>query len=354
MSKTYHYEHKVPGGKLVVADLCADGAEVTEAQISGDFFVEPDEAFLALSPALVGMPVRAGVEDIVRRLEKALESHPTTQMHGVSCQDIAFAVRRALAEAKIFSDFEWEIIDPGVLPTPLNVALDEYLLEEVRQGRRKPTLRFWHWDDCATVIGAFQSYQNELHPEGIKEHHVQVVRRATGGGAMFMEGGNCITYSIYAPESLVAGLSYEESYEFLDQWVLQALAEHGVNAWYQPINDITSDAGKIGGAAQKRSYGIVLHHVTMSYDIDADKMLEVLRIGKAKISDKGVRSAKKRVDPLRRQTGATREEIIQTMKAVFSARYGATVSELTPQELEQAQKLVDEKYGTHEWTYRVP
>ena len=62
----------------------------------------------------------------------------------------------------------------------------------------------------------------------------------------------------------------------------------------------------------------MLHHVTMSYDIDADKMVEVLRIGKEKLSDKGTASAKKRVDPLRRQTGLARTEIVAAMMDVFA------------------------------------
>ena len=127
-----------------------------------------------------------------------------------------------------------------------------------------------------------------------------------------------------------------------------------MDAWYVPINDITSTGGKIGGAAQKRRGGAVLHHVTMSYDIDADMMTQVLRIGKVKISDKGLRSAKKRVDPLRRQTGASREHIINTLKSVFSSRYGAEEVELSDADLEAVQTLVDEKYSTEEWTKRVP
>ena len=215
-------------------------------------------------------------------------------------------------------------------------------------------MRIWDWEDRATVIGSFQSYVNELHSEGVEEHGVTVVRRMSGGGAMFMEGGNCITYSLYAPESLVAGLSYEQSYEYLDRWVLAALKEHGVDAWYVPINDITSTGGKIGGAAQKRRGGAVLHHVTMSYDIDADMMTQVLRIGKVKISDKGLRSAKKRVDPLRRQTGASREQLIDTLKSVFSSRYGAEEVGLSDSDLHAAKTLVDEKYATEGWTKRVP
>ena len=62
--------------------------------------------------------------------------------------------------------------------------------------------------------------------------------------------------------------------------MLEALKSLGIKAWYQPLNDIASDLGKIGGAAQARRSGAVLHHVTMAYDIDADKMVEVLRIGR--------------------------------------------------------------------------
>jgi lipoate-protein ligase A len=190
----------------------------------------------------------------------------------------------------------------------MHVALDEVIAHEVAAGRRNPTLRFWDWDSPLVVIGSFQSYRNEIDPDGAARHGIDVVRRISGGGAMFMEPGNCITYSLVVPASLVEGLSFERSYAFLDEWVVAALAEVGVvNARYVPLNDIASDQGKIAGAAQKRfADGAVLHHVTMAYDIDADKMLEVLRIGREKMSDKGTRSANKRVDPMRSQTAASR------------------------------------------------
>jgi lipoate-protein ligase A len=128
-----------------------------------------------------------------------------------------------------------------------------------------------------------------------------------------------------------------------------------VRAWYQPLNDITSDQGKIGGAAQKRlSSGAVLHHVTMSYDIDADKMLDVLRIGREKLSDKGITSARKRVDPLRRQTGLPRADVVDRMIGHFRGRYGLTDDRLTEDELRAAEKRVAAKFGTEEWTARVP
>ena len=137
------------------------------------------------------------------------------------------------------------------------------------------------------------------------------------------------------------GISFADSYSFLDAWVMAALEKVGISAFYVPLNDIATEHGKIGGAAQKRlANGGMLHHVTMSYDIDADKMVEVLRIGQEKLSDKGTRSAKKRVDPLRRQTGMTRAEIVAAMMDVFTERYGATPSELTDAELEAAGRRV--------------
>ena len=172
---------------------------------------------------------------------------------------------------------------------------------------------------------------------------------------MFVEPGNTITYSLYVPESLVSGLSFVESYAFLDDWVIGALNDLGIAATYQPINDITSPAGKIAGAAQKRfAGGAVLHHVTMAYDMDAAKMLDVLRIGREKLSDKGTTSAGKRVDPLRSQTGLDRGDVIDRMVDSFRNRYGLGPGTIDAGTVDRAVDLVATKFGTEEWLTRVP
>lgn len=349
----HHFALKVTGGKLVVADITDDGDTITAATISGDFFLEPEEAYDAINNALVGASVSDVTDILEERVERALADIDGVDLHGFSPRDVAVVTRRALVGAKDITDYEWTVIHSPVLPTPLNVALDEYLLEEVRAGRKGPMLRFWEWEDRAVVFGSYQSYRNELDPEGVQRHGIVPVRRISGGGAMFMEGGNCVTYSLYMPDDIVRGLSYVDSYQYLDAWVLAGLKQLGVNAWYVPINDITSDGGKIGGAAQKRVPGAVLHHTTMSYDIDADKMAEVLRPAKVKLADKGVRSAKKRVDPLRRQTGVSRSEVIETLISTFMSRYPATRGELTDADLAAGQELVDAKFSSDEWTRRI-
>lgn len=250
--------------------------------------------------------------------------------------------------------FDWQLVHAGPQSPALHMALDEVITDEVAAGRRAPTLRVWEWASPAVVIGRFQSLRNEVDPDGAARHGIEVVRRITGGGAMFIEPGNTITYSLSAPESLVAGMSFEQSYAFMDAWVLEALRTLGIEAWYQPLNDIASKAGKIAGAAQMRRGKAVLHHVTMAYDIDADKMLQVLRIGREKLSDKATQSANKRVDPLRSQTGLARAEVIARMIDAFREAHGLSDDAVRPNELARAEALVLEKFATPAWTAVVP
>lgn len=358
-----HGEYKVPGGKLVVADLevsgTGDGAFISAASVNGDFFLEPDEALSALNSSLVGLPVSSSGEEITHAVTMGLPAE--AQMIGFNAGAVAVAVRRALGRATGWEDHDWEVLPATTLPIAVNVALDQVLTEEVGAGRRPPLLRLWDWTERAVVIGSFQSLANEVDSQAAEDLDAVVVRRISGGGAMFMESGNCITYSLCFPQSLVDGLSFADSYPFLDSWVMEALAEVGVQAAYKPLNDIVSAAEgqghgrKIGGAAQKRlANGGMLHHVTMSYDIDAQRMLQVLRIGREKLSDKGHTSAAKRVDPLRSQTGMSREDIMGVFTHSFAQRYGARVARIRPHELERAEELVAEKFGTPAWTARVP
>lgn len=348
-----HGEYKAPGGKLVVADLDVVGGQIANVQVSGDFFLEPDDALDRINMAITGLPADAGVSAIARAVEGVLDDD--TMLLGFSVNAVAVAIRRAVGQASDWRDHDWHLIHDGPQPPAVHMALDEVMADEVGDGRRPPTLRFWEWASPAVVIGSFQSLRNEVDPDGAARHGIDVVRRISGGGAMFIEPGNTITYSLYAPASLVAGMSFADSYAFLDDWVLGALRELGVDVWYQPLNDITSPAGKIAGAAQKRfASNTILHHVTMAYDIDAAKMMEVLRIGREKLSDKGTASAAKRVDPLRRQTGLARGDVIDSMISHFRKRYGLVDDAVTPDELGRAERLATTKFSTPEWTARIP
>ncbi|WP_277211864.1 lipoate--protein ligase family protein [Isoptericola croceus] len=361
-----HGEYKVPGGKLVAVDLevdsSSDPAVLTQVRLSGDFFLEPDEALDVIDTALTGLPVSTSTTALAQVVTESLGEAERSgtlpgpfAMIGFDAWSVAVVVRRALGLATTWDEHTFEVLRPGPLPPRTLAALDQVLTEELAAGRRGPTLRFWDWDERAVFIGSFQSYRNEIDDEGVARHDVTVVRRISGGGAMFMEAGNCVTFSLVVPGSLVDGMSFEESYAFLDAWVLGALAELGVEAYFSGMNDVASPAGKLAGSAQKRlAGGAVLHHMTMAYDIDSDKMLEVLRIGREKMSDKGTPSANKRVDPLRSQTGMARDDVVDAFARYFAERYKTEESVLRPAELERAEDLVRTKFATEKWIHRVP
>jgi len=348
-----HGEYKVVGGKLVIADLGVRDGRLAGVRISGDFFLEPDEALDDILAALEGLPADAPVERIAAAIRRGLR--PEAALVGFSPEAVAIAVRRSLGASNTWRDHEWRIIDEVPVTPPVQMALDEVLAREVAAGRRPPTLRFWGWERPAIIIGNFQSLSNEVDMAEAEAMGVEVVRRATGGGAMYVEPGTAITYSLYAPDALVADMSLADSYAFLDAWVLDALRGLGIEAEYKPLNDIASPKGKIGGAAQRRfAGGAVLHHVTMAYDMDGEKMARVLRIGREKLSDKGVASAAKRVDPVRSQTGLPREEVIARLAAAFAARHGGAPDAITPEEMAAAERLAVEKYARPEWLRRLP
>ena len=268
-----HGEFTAPGGKLVVADLEVTDGFISTFRLSGDFFLEPDSALDDINAAVVGLRDDADASSISAAVTAALP--PGASLLGFSADAVATAVRRAIHGATTWTNYEWQLVHGTSYPPVLQMALDQVLAEEVGAGRRKPTLRMWEWESPAVVIGSFQSVKNEVDPVKAAKYGFEVVRRISGGGAMFMEAGSVITYSIYAPVELVSGMTFADSYAYLDEWVIIALHSLGIDARYVPLNDIASPAGKIGGAAQKRlGNGAVLHHVTMSYDMDGEKMSE--------------------------------------------------------------------------------
>jgi lipoate-protein ligase A len=249
---------------------------------------------------------------------------------------------------------DWKLIPGAPTPPLVNMALDEVLAERVGRGERPPTLRIWGWSQPCIVLGRFQSVRNEVDEDAAERNGVQIVRRISGGGAMFIEPEGAITWSIYAPQELVKGMTFAESYAHFDSWVVAALRDLGIDAWYEPLNDITSAGGKIGGAAQSRRSGAVLHHTTMAYDMNIPLMTQVLRIGREKLSDKGVKSADRRVGPLRQQTSLPRQTIIDHMVNHFAATFGLEDDELMPDEIAEAEARVTERFGTREWIYYLP
>lgn len=251
-------------------------------------------------------------------------------------------------------EVEWEVLPPSPHPAHMHMALDEVLLERVMSGRRAPTMRIWEWVEPALVIGSHQSVLNEV--DGLAAHQLGfvVTRRMSGGGTMLCEPGRTITYSLYLPESLVAGVSFRRSYALLDDWAVRAFVELGVPASYREINDIISPRGKIAGAAQARRRGFVLHHTTIAHSMDVELVPRLIRIGRDSIADRGVRSAEKAVSPLSWFTSLACAEVARKLHGYFRREFEAREGAISDDELEAARALVSSKYSTPAWINRLP
>ena len=207
----------------------------------------------------------------------------------------------------------WGVVtDPEPLAPQRQMDLDATLAQRVADGELPPFVRFWRWGGKAIVLGAYQSEQAQVNVQAAQCEGFHIVRRCTGGGTMVVEPADTITYSLYAPLSFVRGLDPLHAYALCDEWLVHALRDLGVRASHEPVNDIASPAGKIGGGASRRFLarsgtaggGCFLHHVTLAYDMDAAMMVRVLRVSAEKLRGKHVASAAKRVDPLRHQLAA--------------------------------------------------
>ena len=349
--------------KISVGLKLRDG-RIHDCRIEGNFAVQPfektDRVLSDIAAAVNGLPADIEESAIAARIRTAV---PFGIEMTMSAREIAMAVRAALHDLPTISrigsftanqieeltepwkSYSWEVIPESPLSAAINVALDE-----VQSNRGTPRLRFWKWTEPAVIVGRCQSIQNEVDRDAMAASGVSLVRRLTGGGAMFVQPHGTITYSLVFPEEAVAGLTIRQSYEVCDAWVVRGLRELGVDAQHVPVNDIACASGKIGGAAQSRRRGVVLHHTTIAYDLRMDEMASVLRIGREKRSTNAIVSAAKVVSPLASQTKLPREAIVEHLLNRFRCDYGGTIAGLSAADLAEGQELVREKYAHPDWT----
>lgn len=242
----------------------------------------------------------------------------------------------------------WRLIPFQSNPAALNMAIDESILEHISQNQSPPTIRFYGWTPSAVSIGYFQSLQKEVRVEACKEKKIDIVRRITGGGAVYHDTTREITYSLIAPESMFSK-DILQSYHEICQPLLDGLSSLGIRAQFKPINDIIIGNQKVSGNAQTRRKGVLLQHGTILFDVDPEEMFSVLNVGEEKIKDKFIANVKERVTAVNLHSKKTKEECLQTLLDSFSK--GKTIQEgkLSPSEESRAQELSLKKYGSKEW-----
>lgn len=245
----------------------------------------------------------------------------------------------------------WRIILIETNDAATNMALDEACMEAVRTGRAPPTIRLYRWSPSAISIGNFQCFSDEVDVAACESSEIAIVRRETGGGAVFHDTEGEITYSIIAPvdafpKDIIA------SYRDICAVLIDALREVSVEVEFKPINDLVCNGKKISGNAQTRKGGILLQHGTILYTVNAEKMFRFLTPDKSKIADKPfIKSVESMVTSIREHSAVSRDSVEFALIQAFTKRFNCTPGEWTPSEIMRARELAESKYSSREWTY---
>ena len=244
----------------------------------------------------------------------------------------------------------WRLVPTTINNAFENMAIDEATAESVGKEISPSTIRFYRWTPSAVSIGYFQSMEKEVNSRSCREANIDIVRRRTGGGAVFHDSEGEITYSVIAPETLFSK-DLIVSYEEICRWIINGLHNLGINAVFSPINDILVNGKKISGNAQTRRNNVLQQHGTILIKPDIDKMFNVLRVSDIKIRDKLIKNVKERITSLSDHTHHSREEIEQAMISSFSHGKEISQSNLSEEERARAEELVKTKYATREWNW---
>jgi lipoate---protein ligase len=232
------------------------------------------------------------------------------------------------------------ITDPAV-----NLALEEYCVRNLDFENEDYLL--FYVNEPSIIIGKHQNTIEEINSAYVKAHNIHVVRRISGGGAVYHDSGN-LNFSFltkYAEDRI-------NNFSKFTEPVTRTLNEMGVNAVLGGRNDITVDGRKISGNAQFTNTKAMFSHGTLLLDSHIENVVEALNVKTDKIESKGIKSVRSRVANIREflDFDLSVEEFKQKIiKSVF----GGNVQEqiITAQDWEKVMELSNSKYKTWQWNY---
>jgi len=246
---------------------------------------------------------------------------------------------------------EWRLLPIRIDDAPTSMALDEAVLRLNAEGKSPNTVRFWRWLPSTVSIGCFQGLEQEVDLKAARKYGVDVVRRITGGGAVFHDHDGELTYSVVCSQEDVTD-DIIESYRMICGGLVNGFEKLGLRAEFRPVNDVQVNGKKISGSAQTRRWGSVLQHGTVLISPDIREMFELLKVSPEKISDKFVASVFERVTTAERELGRrpSFDEVRSAMSEGFERAFDVELveGELTANELELADELKP-KYSSEEW-----
>lgn len=245
----------------------------------------------------------------------------------------------------------WRLLPMRTDDAFTSMAIDEAILKLNADGKSPNTVRFWRWQPSTVSIGCFQSLEKEVDLSVAKKYGVDVVRRITGGGAVFHDHDGELTYSVVCTQRDVP-VDIIESYKIICGGLVRGFERLGLKAEFRPVNDVQVNGKKISGSAQTRRWGSVLQHGTVLISPDVRRMFELLRVSPEKISDKFISSVFERVTTVERELRKkpSFEDVRAAMSKGFTESFGAELAEgkLTDEEAELAKEL-HPKYASEEW-----
>lgn len=234
----------------------------------------------------------------------------------------------------------------GITDPRINLALEEYAL---RNFKRDESFLLFYINEPSIIIGRNQNTLEEINHEYVREKGIHVVRRISGGGAVYHDLGN-LNFSIitnYAKEKF-------NNYEHFTRPVVEVLHTLGVPAEMSGRNDILVDGRKVSGNAQFTSGGRMFSHGTVLFDSKLDEVVEALNVKMSKIESKGLKSVRSRVVNISEflEEPITIEEFrALILERIFGSRTDLPLLELSDADWEAVHELSAKKYATWEWNY---
>jgi lipoate-protein ligase A len=235
------------------------------------------------------------------------------------------------------------IINENTSPD-FNLALEEYALTAMEL---EATI-LWR-NSAAVIIGNNQNASEEINPDYTREHNIPVIRRQSGGGAVFHDLGN-VNFTIIRD---MRGGDFN-NYALFTSPVLGYLETLGVHAELQGRNDLVLDGAKFCGNAQAVKGGRIMHHGCLLYSADFSRLSGALKPRGVKFESHGVKSVRKRVTNIidHMENPIPVEEFFSGLADYFMKNTeNIEVYALTPEDIEATEKLRREKYSTWEWNF---
>jgi lipoate-protein ligase A len=254
----------------------------------------------------------------------------------------------------------WRLLQLNTHDAMMNMAVDEAILTAKIADDYPNTLRFYRWKPSAVSIGKFQRVENEVQLENCKKLGVDVVRRMTGGGTVYHDAEDEITYSVVAGKEDLKAKDITAVYASIYAGLTEALKILRLTTDFSEGNaktcpNLTINGKKISGSAQCHKAGVVLQHGTVLVKVNLERMFTFLRVPWAKTCMQVMDVAKKRITSIDDELGkdVSVSEVNSALVEGFSRALNVelTVGELTSFELELAERLCKEKYHRDEWNF---